>query len=1081
MATKNETAGALIDSIKADLRTTTTCSNATLAALQRLLLQKNQETEQKENVRVKVQATARRRAGTTTAAATVNVVTKQTVNTLAPREKYILATEVANTTLKTLADVLKNPSVAPVSRPSSKAKSSSSEDARKPTRPRTGHAKGPLVSQRPLMERSASQTHNSPQKRVPRRSSSYSSFSSAGPEAGLVATAECARIAFGYLGTPEAMKVLGKDSQALQYENGVIVLIGKLVALGLDVLAIKELRTLKRRLDKYCTKDSEQQESGAHNGTSTEKESLASLLDFRTIDPKSPALPLIATFQTYALRIIAKLRRPQIIESAWEFLKLSNPSSVANLIWHTAQTPTGQAKTARQLESLAQTILALCPSVSSADDVNQSHPSPGIVLQLQQLAFKIRKRWWTLAKHQGNEEQELLEPFAKCIIAFARRSQLTSTVKYRLAESLCSDLRGQRCDTDAPSPTGSESTTTLNKALCSLAQAAGLSEEALRLLGPAGSTSNSNAPTAKNTSRLVRIATVSLEACLKGEKETDLEVAVADVITSLKGGLGGTAADLESLFVEVNGLRRAATKLLLTAFPSPASEDERSCREQQARSMIAASVHFSARFLGTQLSPEADSKAHERHRQRIATMWKYSKSIVDSILACCKQNVRTQEQWTDIGSLLQESSHIIHRLKEEVESGTKSDTEHLDLLSSHTVKLSNACWAVYLQLRKARLSPECLIEAMEHSVQLLKSSSHYEAEAGHLPMKLEQLGEALENVDRGEPSRKVFEQCIESHLNPKTTRLLADLASKSSLHKTFSCDGLLNVLGRVLKAYHRSFLKFGIKNTEELAFYDDLALEPEIRGSLLEWQLGFFLRTLSRNRQWDSKLDRSIRTLVIRLSELYTPDVFPIRHLRLSSMRLQLAQHDQHCVPEDMMPLQFSQASKTNQTSTKDQGLLRFEGHLQALHNLRSCMQQPYFATKTFRQCFTIWETLLNAASSWDVLVDHIDDIEDWLKEIQVSVEFLNAKGEEYFAIGVLRLLVRILELQNKSDPTDLVTALCALGLQFLRLGYTGKAGLSLAKAESLIKSKAVSTEATLQWHISYAEYLLTIGNNTKW
>jgi separase len=49
-----------------------------------------------------------------------------------------------------------------------------------------------------------------------------------------------------------------------------------------------------------------------------------------------------------------------------------------------------------------------------------------------------------------------------------------------------------------------------------------------------------------------------------------------------------------------------------------------------------------------------------------------------------------------------------------------------------------------------------------------------------------------------------------------------------------------------------------------------------------------------------------------------------------------------------------------------------------------------------------------------------------------------------------------------------------------LRLGYSGKAGLAFAKAELLLKATA-SIEARLRWHIGYAEYLLAIGNTSKW
>jgi separase len=75
---------------------------------------------------------------------------------------------------------------------------------------------------------------------------------------------------------------------------------------------------------------------------------------------------------------------------------------------------------------------------------------------------------------------------------------------------------------------------------------------------------------------------------------------------------------------------------------------------------------------------------------------------------------------------------------------------------------------------------------------------------------------------------------------------------------------------------------------------------------------------------------------------------------------------------------------------------------------------------------------------------------------------------------------VRIGELQKDSDASELVTNLCALGQQLLRLGYTGKAGLSLAKAKHLISIQTASTDSKLRWHIVYAEYLARTGNITK-
>jgi separase len=1073
MATKNETTRTRIDRIKADLRSTTTCTNATATALQDLLAGKEEDLPQKENIRVKVQATARRRGATATATTTADVP-KQKNSTLAPKEKYILATEVANTTLQILADALKNPPPATAARPPTKSKPTTAEDARKPARPRPGHTTSSSVSQKPLRERSVSQLNNSPQKRVPRRSSSYSSFLSPGPDPGLLATAECARIAFAYLGTPEAQRVLGKDSQELQYENGVLVLIGKLVALGLDNMAVKELRGLKKKLDKYLGHDSarEESKSGLPQQT-TEKESVASLLDFGTIDSKSSAVPLVVNLQIYTLRIIAKLKRPRTIEATWEYLKMTNPSSPVNLLWQTAKASNGQAKAARQLESLAQTILSLCPSISSAEDANNLHPSAETVLLLQHLAFSTRKKWWGLAKHQANVDRELLEPFSKCLVAFARRSKLIPSKKFKLAETLYIDLAGL--------PTESTTPATANKALSSLAQAAGLSDQALRWLGSSKETMNPDTSAAKQTIRAIRIATINLEAYVKDEKKPDLEETIATALDVLQGGLGGSVSDLETLFAEVNALRRAATRLLITSMSKTTEITERTPIEQRAVPIIAASVHFFARFLGTASSSEPDTKSRNRQSERIALAWKCAKSTVDSLMACCKQAIKTQDQWQELDTILQEGAHIMRRLDEEIDNGTLPDGENTALVGAYVVKLSNAYWTLCSQLRRARCSPEILVVAMQRSIDLLQSRTPSERESGLLFTKLEHLGEALQDLDHVERSRNAFRQCISSLFNGDTLQKLSMEASTSSLHNVFGSDGSFDALVRVLKTLHYSFIKNGPKKPDELAFYDNDELEPAARGAILELQLSLYLRTLSKNRQWDLNLNMSICTIVEQLQQLYVPVTYPIRSLRLSVTLLQLSQQDPQILSQRLTSLDVTNDEGLQVASSEDEGLKRYEVHLKALRDLKSSMQQASPPIKAFQQSCAAWESLVSSVSSWEALIGRVDNTEIWLQDLQACLEFLNAKGEEYIALPLLHLLVKILELQNSSDASVLIVTLSALGLQFLHLGYTGQAGLSLAKAETLVENHTSSVEARLQWHMAYAEYLVGIGNSAKW
>jgi separase len=1020
-------------------------------------MDKDEGLAQKENVKGKVSAAARRRGGTTTATTTADVA-KQTPARLSTREKYILATEVANTTLKNLAEALKSAPHAPVPRPSSQSKPTPAEDARKPSRPRTGHAKSASASKRPLTERSVSQLTNSHRKPLPRRSSSYSSILTTGPDAGLVATAECARTAFAYLGTPEATKLLGKDAQELQLENGILALVGKLVALGLDTLAVKEMRHLKKRLDKYLGRSNPTERAAA-----SDKESLATLLDFGPIDLASPALPVITNLQTYVLRVIAKLDRPSVVEATWEHLKLSKPTSPANLIQYIATTSNSAAKAARQLETLAQTILALCPNISSSLDDKPLQPSPETVLLLQHLAFKVRQIWWALAKHQCDFAHELVEPFNKFLVAFARRSRLPPSKKYKLAESLYVDLIGPDCTSD----------TAANSTLSSLAQAAGMSEDALRWLGTRNSTSPSAASQSKQTARLVRIAAVSIEAFVKGDAKADLNDIIASALEALQGGLTGSTSDLDALFLETNALRRAATRLLI-ARPS----DEEISLGRQATRVIASTVHYSARMVGARKPDLTDMKARQRHNERMTLVSKCTKSIIDSVMACCKGTICLIEQWTELDIMLQECAHILLRLEEEVTQGENLELQDHDTITAMFAKLSNAYWAVCLQLRKAKLGSEAIVTAMQRSVNLISSRSCDVKTAGHLTMKLEHLGDTYESTGRAEQSRRAFGECIRAHVESITSQALSNLSATSSLQEIFETEGPLGTFVRVIKSYHKSFVTSGISRAEEFAFFDDLELSAGARGTLLELQLGLYMRTLSKNRQWDTGLNPSISILIERLRSIYKPEQYPLRHLRLQLILLQLSQNPEAVVSRETA---VSVGTVRNTAGSEDESLARFEAHLGATYSLKMSLQQDMPPTAIVRECFSAWESLVDAATSWQGLVNSIDDVEYWIADIKATVEFLNAKGEEYMALPVLHLLVKVGELQKASDPSELVAALCALGLQLLRLGYTGKAGLSLAKAEALVTHRAPSTEARLRWHIAYAEYLARIGNSVKW
>ncbi|PVI06583.1 hypothetical protein DM02DRAFT_582400 [Periconia macrospinosa] len=1053
--------------IENDLRTISSCTADTVAELNDLLLVKSSETSQKENPRAikadTAPTTSRRRAGATVKTTTNGA--KHTVPTLTPRERYILATQVANTTLRTLSEALKSqPSV----------------------RPRTSAKASSTTAAHPLNEVSVSQVVNSPQKRSPpHRSSNNASGVKDGSIQGLTHTAECARIAFGYLGTPEAAKVAGKDSPELQLENGQVALVGKLVAHGLDNLAIKEMRLLKRRLDKYIGRSPGNQgsrvvaaKSTSQSSPPSDRESLASLLDFGEVGKTNAALPIIINLQTYALRVIARTNRPRIIETAWIYIKLSHPSSPANLVEHIAESPNNSTKAARQLESLAGTILSLCPSISTSHDHEDNQPTPEVCLKLQHLAFRIRQRWWALVNHQGDTEKEILEPFAKCMVSYSRRSKQAPEKKYKLGESLYANILETVKEAGYVQKQGTVSQELVKKSLSSLAQAAGLHEEAIRWLGKANS-SGSEKSAAKEAARLARLCILSLDACIRNPEKATIDINFDAVVAALSGSLGGTVTELDALSLEVHGLRRMATRLLSTLI-SAANDSPLLCLERDCFRLLSVSIHFTSRFLSTIPAPDTNTKITARRQERLHITFNMVKSIVDSVMAGCKRPIDSESTWMELDALVQDCVRLIHRLQELAPDNETWNYTQQTATRSVFVRFSNAYWVMHSQLRRLCVQPTVSIVPLQRSSEILSPRPLIEQEAGLLGTKLERLGEVYEQINAIEQSRDALLHSLQLVCNKDVTKTLSEAAAKHPVSRIFEAHSSLGTLKRLLSTYHKSTTKYGLRAHGELTFFDDSEQPASVRGILLEWQLLQYRKALSRNRIWDSDLNESLQTIISRLLDIYTPEEFPIRRRRLQLALFELAQIRPDIVSEASMQSDGLLGNLCQLEDTEDADLARFARHLESSCKLKLSLQSDTPQIAIIRESFLVWESLVNSTTSWDGLLDYIDDVDNWLQTMHMCVDFLAAKGEEYECLPILKLLTKVLELQSELDPSDLIIALSNLGVQLSRLGYTGKAGLVFARAETILSQNAVSTEAQLQWHIGYAEYLVTINNVVK-
>ncbi|KKY16482.1 putative bimb_emeni cell division-associated protein bimb [Diplodia seriata] len=126
------------------------------------------------------------------------------------------------------------------------------------------------------------------------------------------------------------------------------------------------------------------------------------------------------------------------------------------------------------------------------------------------------------------------------------------------------------------------------------------------------------------------------------------------------------------------------------------------------------------------------------------------------------------------------------------------------------------------------------------------------------------------------------------------------------------------------------------------------------------------------------------------------------------------------------------------------------------------------------------WQNIFDHVDSWAQLATFVDAFEAWMSQLQMVSDFLGMKSMDFLRVPVLSTMCKALELQEPLDFGKLVQALASLGAQYARLGYSGKAGTVLAKAQGILETGSVPAEAVLQWHLAYAEYMLVLGNLDK-
>lgn len=1025
-------AGSMTEAVKLAVRSTTTCSDSTVLSLQTLLRGSSQLADKsvkkptksaKDTSRPTSRAKNSRTKATSTNDALKSIV-DQDGPALSPQEKLVLATEIFNTTLKTLTDAAKVPQAKPNSK-----------------------------RQPPTTDKPGSRTT---------------------VDAGISSTAECARLALSVL---RALKTdQGAGFPNMQLEQGLCVLAGKLISLGLYEMVGKELKSLKRRIQQYLDQARTGKKSAELRDLPEDeisKDRLSDLVTFTNLTSGHTVHALLVPFQANAMRLLAADRKASTIQRLCPLLQLTNPSSPAHIIVSAMESGNlAKDKAAIQLQLLSNTVLSMAATETSKETVK-----PNTALNLQLLSLETRCIGWKISGHQCDEIKEFIDPLLRYLGGFSHRSKAVEKTEFAIIYKTITRIQSSMIHVKKVPHESKESGSAakLMNILGQLAFDAGCLDESLKLFSQTIAPLLSAQSLALATVRC-KIAIIHFQG-LRGSNKT-LETAlksVSEATDALGLQLRGSSHDLDELLVEAARLKKVVLawfgEAITKGIDDESQKNEVAC---QVREYLQAFLRFLRRFVGR--APEnGDEKEAEMFQARVALSKNIILAAVDSAVAVGKLSATSERPpWEDMLPILADSHRLLISLESaEVESDTSS-------ISNGLVKLSNLFWSRYIKEKESGHSYRELIPLLKQSTQVLSSCASSYRTTAFAALKFERMAHLYLDGNYYSESENAFRQSIKEYVDSGT---LDDILENGIGHSFRSSNqdpqspGFM--LGRVLSTFLKTKLRR--KKSETHTVYDDLELEPELRGLILEWQLTLLadMRSLSSN---EGNFQSMFIATVSEILAVYSTDSFPIRRGRaiLSALRFLLEypisadpSFTEKLIDEGSECLIIGKAFN-------DKDLTPFSTHITNSLRIILGFHKGQIDPAELEDTLASWSAMTRQFSDWGSLTSCIHDPEYWVLQLKALVDYTEIHGIWKSQLSALELILKVAELQQTSNLSDALIILSRLVLQHCRLGHCQKAGDLLSRGEQYLAQHKVSSLAAISCKLARVEFFLETGEVDK-
>lgn len=1027
----------LSESVKQAIRSTTTCSDSTVLSLQTLLRGSSTVTEKqaRKSTKSSKEANTSTRTRTTRTktktADPIHAIAEQDVGGLSMQEKLVLATEVFNGTLKSLTDAVKVP-----------------------------------VSKRvPVSDTASSISGRSGATTV---------------DSGIYSTAECARLA---LCTLRTLKSDGMQDLPMQLEQGVCVLAGKLISLGLNDMAIKELRGLKRRIQAFLDGKNG---SKVDSDEASSKEKTCDLLRISNLGDNLSIYGLLVSYQSNVMRLLVAEKRVSTMTKLCALLQVSESSSPAQIIVSAMKLGALSGdKAAIQLQLLSNTVLSLSSGKTSANEESSTKDSinPLTNLTLQLLSLEIRSLGWKVSGHVCDEGKEMFEPLLRFLGNFSHRTKGVEKSEFSTVYKAISRIQMTMAEVKKKSLDGKDLNlgARIVTVLGQLALDAGCFDESLKLFSQAITPFTTSQSLSLATVRC-KIASVHFQALKSSTKYLDGALkSTSEATESLGLQLRGSAADLDELLVEAARLKKFALAWFGDAMTKKLKSDsEKNKVACQIREYLQAFLRFLRRYVGRPPAEDTEEKEREMFKNRISMSKSFILAAVDSAIAVGKLSIMTQRPpWEEMLPILTDA----HRLLSSVEAATDPEIDEalIDGVGMGLVKLSNLFWSRYIKEKEAGQGYRELIPLLRHSTSLLSTCSPSHRTTAFAALKFERTAHLYLEGNMNGDAEKAFRQSIAEYIDTGVLEQLDDsyigsLSGSAKLDPQSPGFMLNRVLTGLLKVNLRS------KGSRSSFIYDDSELVMEARGLLLEWQMSL-LFDLHNYSSSEDGFRSMLGSIISTLLGIYSPDTHPVRHGRFILSVLRFLLEHPSALDSDMTEKILEEANQDLERVGRicqDKDLSPFATHLTNSLQVIIGFHGGKMDAGELDDALASWSSMIRQCTDWESLLGCVHDPEYWVLQLKALVDYAEIHGLWKAQLNSLELILRAAEIQKSGDLSDAIIILSRLVLQHCQLGHCRKAGNLLSRGEQYLSQRKVSSLATISFKLARVEHLLELGDISK-